>query len=210
MKTKTQAGLLAALAAVSMATAAGAQICVGFPTGDRQFTLGVGLLFPQGAQAGDVWHVEGSANPLGPLGLFGSVTFFDDGLAGAQSYAAGVAWELVPVAPAGACPTASVENVDLEGVGTAFAIPVGIGFGADVPMSRTVSLNPYLVPAVIFSRFDPDDGLFPGADSESETDFGVSGGVVVSFRTFFFGGTVQHVFDGDSDPTFGVRAGIRL
>lgn len=210
---KRVSGLLAVLAATSLAGAVGAQVCVGLPTVDRQFTVGGFMIFPDGADVGDVWGVEGSANPVGPLSFFGAVTFFsDDGITsfGRKAYGGGAAWEITPAAPIAVCPTVSVEYMSLETLGTALAVPVGIGLGVDLPVTARVGFSPYLVPAVIWSRFDPDDGFHPGEDTESQVDFGMSGGVLVSFGSFFVDGTVQHVFDGESDPVFGFRAGVRL
>ncbi|HYJ78741.1 MAG TPA: hypothetical protein VEW03_03990 [Longimicrobiaceae bacterium] len=212
---KTTVGILAALAAVTAASGASAQICAGFPTGDRQFTFGANLLFPEGAEAGDIWGVEVSYNAQGPLGFFGGVTFFDDGEDSEQSFGAGVAWELVSlgamIGPSvSACPVVSFEYLDIDGFGSALAVPVGVGFGTNLSAGPGFSLSPYIIPAVIFSQFNPDDDLFPGADSESDTNFGIDGGVLLGFGTFFIGGTIQHVFQDDADPTFGIRAGIRL
>ena len=143
-----------------------------------------------------------------PLGFFGAVTFFD-GARDEQRYAVGGVWEITPAAPISVCPNVTVEYADVENGGTAFSIPIGIGLGTDVPLVGA-DFMPYVVPALIWSHFDADDGLFPGVDSESQVDIGVSGGVLLGFGSFFFGGTVQHVFAGGADPVFGIRAGIRL
>src|ERR1700741_562637 len=190
---KTTAGILAALAAVTVASAASAQICVGYPTGDRQFTFGANLQFVDGSDAGDIWGVEASYNAMGPLGFFGGVTFFDDGEDSEESFGAGVAWELVSLGAmigpqVSACPTARFEFLDIEGLGSALAIPFGVGFGTNVSAGPGFSFGPYIVPLAIWSQFNPDDDTFPGADSESEFDFGFDGGVVLSFGTFFLGG----------------------
>lgn len=74
---KTTIGLLAALAAVSVAGAARAQICAGYPTTDRQFAFGANMQFPEGADFGQVWGVEASYNATGLLSFAGGVTFVD-------------------------------------------------------------------------------------------------------------------------------------
>lgn len=211
---KTTVGILAALAAVTVAGAASAQICVGFPTSDRQFTFGANLDFIEDTDVGDIWGVEASYNAMGPLGFFGGVTFFDDGEDSEESFGAGVAWELVSLGAmigpqVSACPTARFEFLDIDGLGSALLVPVGIGFGTNLGAAG-LSLGPYIVPQLIWSQFNPDDDTFPGADSESEVDFGFEGGVVLGFGTFFVGGSIQHIFQDEADPTFGIRAGILL
>lgn len=72
-----------------------------------------------------------------------------------------------------------------------------------------MTISPYVIPQIVYTQFDPDDDNL-GADSESDIQYGVGGGAILGFGTFWLGGTVAHVFEEGVDPTFGIRAGIRL
>jgi hypothetical protein len=213
----TTIGVLAALASVSVAGSAGAQICASFPTVDRQLSFGANVLLTEGVDFGQIWGVEASYNAAGPLSVFGGVTVFDpEGDDNSQdSFGAGLAFELPTVGAmmgpgVSACPRVSVSYTDIEDLGTVWGIPVGFGVGTNLSAGTGLTISPYVIPQVLFTRFEADDdGLIPGAD-ESETSFALEGGAVLGFGTFWIGGLVSHVFEDEQDPTFGIRAGIRL
>ena len=67
--TKT-AGFLAAVATVAFAATADAQICAGYPTGDRGMYFGARADFPEDL---DSYGVEANYNFSGPLGVYGGL-----------------------------------------------------------------------------------------------------------------------------------------
>lgn len=214
-------GTLAVVAALGAAGSAEAQICAGFPTMDRQFSFGAFMGFPEGA---DARGVEASYNAAGPLSVFGSFTVTsaeeDDDLLGGdevdlETFEGGLAFEVPALGRSlgnvSACPVASFQYTDIEGLATVTSIPVGLGLGTSIPVSTgNTSIMPYVVPQVVFTRISADEGLGLGDESESETNFGVRGGALLGLGTLYLGGEVSHLFEDDSDPVFSIRAGIRL
>src|SRR5690349_1847510 len=67
---KKTAGFLAVAAAVAMALPAEAQICAGYPTGDRGLYFGARADFPENV---DSYGVEANYNFSGPLGVYGGL-----------------------------------------------------------------------------------------------------------------------------------------
>ena len=64
---------------------------------------------------------------------------------------------------------------------------------------------PYAIPQIVVVWFSVDD-----LDSDTDTDFGFRGGVLVGVGIIFVGAEVNHTFVEGADPLFGIRAGIRL
>lgn len=214
---KTTIGFLAALAAVSVAGSAGAQICASFPTFDRQFSFGANVLLTEGVDFGEIWGVEASYNAAGPLSVFGGVSITDpEGEDNSQdSYGIGLALELPTVGAAlgtgvSACPRASFNFADVEDLGTLMVIPVGFGVGTNFSGGPGFTVSPYVIPQVLFARFEADDDPIIPVEDESDTNFGIEGGAVLGFGTFWVGGLISHIFEDEAVPTFGIRAGIRL
>lgn len=211
---KKKALVMAALAAATMAGSAGAQVCASYPTVDGGFSLGGRIDFPDEL---DSFGVEGSYNPLGPLSVFGGLNvlsgdgddesedLFFAGLAFATPQLAGM------MGPGGsACPQVRVEYADFDGL-TYLRVPVGLGLGATIATSPSgPTISPYVIPQLVFTRLSAD------GDDESETEFGVRGGALVTFGMFFVGGELNfvggdfNITGGGSDTTFGVRAGVRF
>ena len=204
----TRVGTLTALAVALFAPAAGAQICAGFPTVDRQFSFGASLDFPEG---GDRWGVEASYDLAGPLGVFGGleVTNPDGEGDSFDTYHGGAAFTLLnleaglPLAVS-VCPTAQLGYTDVE-LGSLIQVPIGLGFGTYLSVAPAIPLMPYAIPQIVMSRFEIDD-----VDSETEWDFGFRGGVLVGFGIVFVGGEINHTFVEGADPSFGIRGGIKL
>jgi hypothetical protein len=205
---------IAALAAATLAGSAGAQVCASYPTVDGGFSLGGRIDFPSDL---DSFGVEGSYNPVGALSVFGGLNVLsgDGDDDGEDVFFAGLAFETPRIAGmmgprASACPQVRLEYADFDGI-TFLRVPVGLGLGATFatsPAGPTVS--PYVIPQVVFTRLDVD-----GVD-DSETEFGVRGGALVTFGMFFVGGELNfvggdfNITGGGSDTTFGVRAGVRF
>ena len=204
---------IAALAAATLAGSAQAQVCASYPTVDGGFSLGGRIDFPEDL---DSFGVEGSFNPRGPLSVFGGLNVVsrddvDD--SGQDVFFAGLAFETPQLGAllgptVSACPQARFEFVDLEGA-TAFNIPLGVGFGATLATSPAgPTISPYVIPQLVYTRFELDDEL--GGASESETNFGLRGGALLTFGMFFVGGELNFLAADDSDTTFGIRAGVRF
>lgn len=211
-------GLLAALATLVMTAEAGAQICAGFPTADRQFSFGGSVGFPEDL---DQFGVEASYNASGPLAVFGglTVTSAEEDLGEDDSfdtYRIGAAFDLPAVGQAlgpmgSACPLVAFEWTDVE-IGSITSIPVGFGLGASIPVGGGgTAIMPYAVPQVVFSRFDRDDALGGIVEEDdTETDFAIRGGALFTFGQIFAGAEVNRVFEDFAETVFSVRAGIRL
>lgn len=212
-------GLLAALATLVMTTEAGAQICAGFPTTDRQFSFGGSLGFPEDL---DQFGVEASYNASGPLAVFGglTVTSLEDDVGDGESfdtYRIGAAFDLPAVGQAlgpmvSACPVVAFEWTDIE-VGSITSIPLGFGLGASIPVGGGgTALMPYAVPQVVFSRFSADSDLIDDVlvEDETETDFALRAGALFTFGQIFAGAEVNRIFEDFGETVFSVRAGLRL
>jgi hypothetical protein len=212
---KMIAGALAALATIGAAGGAGAQICAGFPTVDRQGTVGVSTQFPDGADFGDVWGVEGSYNVPGPLSVFGGLTVVQGG--DANSWTAGAALELPRAAAAlgsnvSICPLSSISYTDVDGLASIITIPLALGIGATWTDVSGIGVSPVIAPQVVYSRLSVDDDLGIDEDDLDEEEFnvGIAGNLIVTYRGVWAAGTVAHVFVDDAEPTFGIRLGFRL
>jgi hypothetical protein len=204
---------IAVLAAATLAGSAQAQVCASDPTVDGGFSLGGRIDFPENL---DSFGVEGSYNARGPLSVFGGLDVVtrdgvDDG--GQDVFFAGLALETPRIGSllgprVSACPQVRFAYADTD-AGSAFSIPVGLGFGATLttsPAGPTVS--PYVIPQLVYSRLERDDTL--GGGSESETNFGLRGGALLTFGMFFVGGELNFLAADESDTTFGIRAGVRF
>jgi hypothetical protein len=212
MKKTTLAAAL--VAAATLAGSAQAQVCASFPTVDRGFSLGGRIDFPEGL---DQFGVEASLNAAGPLSVFGGLNVIsgDDDNGGDDSldqFFAGIALETPVLAQmlgprASVCPQARFEYIDTD-IGSFTSIPVGLGIGATYatsPAGPTVS--PYVIPQVVFLRADYENDA---VDNDSETQFGLRGGALVTFGMFFFGGEANYLGGDNSDTTLGIRAGVRF
>jgi hypothetical protein len=213
--------LFALLATLVLAPAAGAQICAGFPTADRQFSFGGSVFFPEEL---DQFSIEASYNLMGPLSLFGGMTILEEEqnvgeIRSDETFEFGAAFDFPAVGqalgagfgvPVSACPVVAVNFTDVEGQGSITRFPLGFGIGASLPVGTNASLLPYVIPQVVFSRFDFDEEIFGQRESESETDFALRAGALVGFGMFYLGGEVGQVFREGRDALFGIRGGIRL
>lgn len=198
-------GIVAAVAAVGFAQVAEAQICAGFPSSERGFYFGARADFPEDL---DSFGVEANYNAAGPLGIYGglnviSLEGFED--SDFNFFNVGVAFEVASLGAfigpqVSVCPVVEFHTTDLDDTG--YAIPIGLGFGGDLG-TPALSIQPYAVPQL----FIINSG---GTNSENSTEFGFRGGVMVGLGMFTVGGELQHIFEENSDPVFGIRAGIRL
>lgn len=205
---------IAVMAAATLAGSAQAQVCASYPTVDNGFSLGGRIDFPDDL---DSFGVEGSYNARGPLSVFAGLNVIS--LDGADSegedvYFAGLAFETPQLASTlgpqfSVCPQARVQYLDTE-IGSFVDIPVGLGIGATLATSPGgATISPYVIPQVVFSRFNSDSD--PGVDADgSDTNFGVRGGALVTLGMFYVGGEVNFLAADNSDSVFGLRAGVRF
>ncbi|HEX6368346.1 MAG TPA: hypothetical protein VF006_05405 [Longimicrobium sp.] len=216
--TKT-AGFLAAVATVALAATAEAQICAGYPTGDRGMYFGGRADFPENL---DSYGVEANYNFSGPLGVYAGLNVIsaeedtgDDDDSEDELFA-GVAFEManlgLMVGPrVSACLVGEVRNISDDDV-TYNEFPIGLGIGASLGVPG-IPVSGYVQPQLVITRVSVED-----VDSETETNFGIKAGANIGFGLFSIGGEVRHLFlDADDlmsiireETTFGIRAGIRL
>jgi hypothetical protein len=206
--------LMAAAATFALAGSAQAQVCAGFPSSERGFYFGGRADFPEDI---DSYGVEAAYNAAGPLSVWGGLNVLsaeDDGGddESVNEFRVGAAFEIASLGAMlgpqfSVCPGAEVSWISEDDV-TAMQIPIGLGLGADLGTGAGPAISAYAIPALVISRLDvPDDS---GFDDETETDFGIRGGVNVGFGIVTVGGEVQHLFVDDADPVFGIRFGVRL
>lgn len=199
-----------ALAAVCIAAAAEAQVCVGYPTADRELTIGGNVQFPDGL---DLAGVEMSYNLPGPLAVAGGAAVVS--LEGAESLlgqgvAAMASYDLLGSSTGSGgqvCPFAGLGHTWLDEPGSTTSLSAGLGLGINLSMGRSFGLYPYVAPQVVFSEANFEDE-YRGLD-ESSTDVVITGGVLIGLGRVWIGPVVTHLLEGDGDPVFGIRAGIR-
>lgn len=215
---KKTAGFLAAVATVALAGTAQAQICAGYPTGDRGMYFGGRVDFPENL---DSYGVEANYNFSGPLGVYGGLNVIsaeDDAAGGDDSndeLFAGVAFEALNlglmIGPrVSACLVGEIRNIDYEN-GTYNEFPIGLGIGGSLGVPG-IPISAYVQPQVVISQIDI------GTVDDTETNFGIKAGANIGFGLISVGGEVRHLFIEDTDlvgavrneTTFGIRAGIRL
>lgn len=216
--TKT-AGFLAAVATVALASTAQAQICAGYPTGDRGMYFGGRADFPEDL---DSYGVEANYNFSGPLGVYGGLNVIsaedevDEDDDSEDELFAGVAFEFanlgLMIGPrVSSCLVGEVRNISDDDV-SYNEFPIGLGIGASLGVPG-IPVSGYVQPQLIITRVSVED-----LDSETETNFGVKAGANIGFGLITVGGEVRHIFSDEDDligiirdeTTFGIRAGIRL
>jgi hypothetical protein len=213
---KKTAGFLAVAAAVAMALPAEAQICAGYPTGDRGLYFGARADFPDNV---DSYGVEANYNFSGPLGVYGGLNVLsaedeDDGDESQDELYAGVAFEAASlglmIGPrVSACLVGEVRDISEDDVSYQ-EFPIGLGIGASLGVPG-VPVSGYVQPQLVISRISIDD-----IGDETDTSFGVKAGANVGFGLITIGGEVRHLFIDEEDlvlrdeTTFGIRAGIRF
>ena len=204
---KTTSALAAAAAALVLAGSASAQVCAGFPTHDGQGSIGAFANFPSGF---DQYGAEVSYNTTGPFAINGGFIYSSDDDENLSTFRVGAAYDLAPLVGSllpgiSICPNVRADYTSDAGI-TLWEVPIGVGFGATLPVgSPDMTLTPYVIPALVWQRFNAGAAL-----KETETDFGIRGGVDLNFDRFFLGGMVEWVDQTGSDAVFGVRAGIKF
>jgi len=185
MTRSTRGATLAVLAVLGLAGGLEAQVFglpvrnAGVATG---FTIGADLGFPNG-DAGKGWAVGATgALGLGPLGVTGSVARWDPKDADAlSSVGATVNLKIFggPLIPLSVTAQAGLAYATQDG-GTLgdtklLHVPLGIGFALTIP-NPVLAIKPWVAPRIDLLRSSPDN-----ADSDTDSNFGVSGGIDLSF-----------------------------
>ena len=215
---KATAGFVAVAATLTLAGTAQAQVCAGYPTGDRGMYFGGRADFPENT---DSFGVEANYNFSGPLGFYGGLNVIsaeDSDDDGRDELFAGVAFEVASlglgIGPSvSICPVAELRSLDYPGDDSYTEIPIGLGIGGSLGVPL-VPVSGYVQPQVVISKVNV------GALDETETNFGVKAGANIGFGMLSVGGEVRHLFVDDTDivaaipgrgdTTFGIRVGIRL
>jgi hypothetical protein len=204
--TKFDVALAFGLVALAPLSAA-AQTCAGVPLLHRQSVVSAGMSFPDNASGYGVAAASKLSDHF-TLGANYTLTTFDSELGDVPSMnqvGLSGAYEFSTPAAAGApslalCPVVGATYAKWDQLDV-FSVPVGAALGVAVPVADgAVTLNPYAVPQVVWSRASTD-----GA-SDSNTDFGFSAGANAIFNKFLVGGALSKV--GDSDVVFGIQVGL--
>ena len=151
----------------------------GVPTG---LTLAADFGFPNG-DAGKGWAVGASGTlGLGPLGVTGSVGRWDP-RAGDAFSSVGATGNLKifggPLIPLSVTAQAGLaygtQDDAVAGDTKRLHVPLGVGFTLTIP-NPVLAIKPWLAPRIDLVRSSPSTG-----DSDTDSNFGVSGGIDLSF-----------------------------
>jgi hypothetical protein len=193
-----------ALAAVWIASAAEAQICAGFPTADREFTIGGNVQFPEG-----LYHrgAEISYNLPGPLSVAGGaavVSLEDERPLVAQGVSAMASYHLLGSSTGAGgqvCPFVGLGYTWSDDFGTSSSLSGGLGLGINISMGRNFGVYPYIAPQVVLASASFEDG--------SSTATAISGGLIIGVGPVWIGPVATRLIEGDGDVVYGIRAGLR-
>jgi hypothetical protein len=192
-----------------LAAPAQAQRCFGFSAPERGLYLGGRADFPQNAHS---YGAEADYNVAGPLGLYAGLDVVSDGKESTNDYHLGAAFEIVSLGAqigphVSICPVVEVSWASQNDF-SIIQLPIGLGIGTDVRTSIG-GVEPFAIGQIVHTRLDVPDARTDFSDFVN-TRVGFRAGVNVTRNKFLLGGQVQHVFGFGSDPTFAVRAGLRL
>jgi opacity protein-like surface antigen len=192
----------------------------GLPVYNIGVPRGIGLYgdvgFPNDAAGGGtVFGVTGRAG-LGPFGVTATLSSYDSDAPGAGEASVGgtLNYKLLggPLVPLSATLQAGVSYVKAGFEGAfipedpvlpsvhAYHFPIGIGFALVIP-NPVLSIHPWLAPRVDIARLSSE------SDSETNTNFGLSGGIEFNLLNGFgVQAAYDRVFSGKRDDlsTFGI------
>ena len=85
------------------------------------------------------------------------------------------------------------------------SIPFGIGFGTTLPVGSggSAGLTPYVIPQFVHVRASFDDF----DETDSDTQFGLTGGATLNAGALIIGGSVSKIFEDESDSVILVFLG---
>lgn len=195
------------------ASEATAQSCIGMPIANGQRALSFGVGFPEG---GSSYQARLDVNTLGPVAAHVGYTRSEfDGVAGANNtVAAGAAYQIAAQLPVSVCPAAQVGYSFTTGTpseATRLDVPLGIGLGTRLEMGAGMSLVPYVMPQVTFSRISTPAGN--ETLNSSQTAYGATVGAAVDFGPFYTGvdlSTTRIVDVPGTNQQVGLRLGVKF
>jgi hypothetical protein len=156
----------------------------GVPTG---LTLAADFGFPN-RDAGKGWAVGASGSlGLGPLGVTGSVARWDPRGGGAFSSVGATGnlkvfgGPLIPISVTAQAGLAYGRQEDelSDAEVKLLHVPLGVGFALTIP-NPVLAIKPWVAPRIDLVRSSPSIGGISG-DSNTSSNFGVSGGIDLSF-----------------------------
>ncbi len=175
--------------------------CVGNPARDGEGTIGGGVTFGDDA----ITYAMGFSYNTRSAVAFGFGAAFAD-IEDVESDAFGVGGDLTfkaVTSPVSLCPAfgigySRIEDVDID----IWTVPIGVGLGYAVETDAGLRVIPNVQPQFLLIH------LRGFGESETETEFGLTAGVTFAGdRLFGDLGFLVTTID-DSDPTFGVGAGV--
>jgi hypothetical protein len=180
---------------------ADAQVCIGFPTTGGQMAAAFTANFPTG---GNTFGGEFNYNFPGPGSVFaGIATQSPENEETRTSVGGGASFELAALTaalPAGisACPVLAV-SATFQGDDTWTSFPIGVGFGATLPLGEAgLSLSPYVVPQFVIRTGD-----------NSSNDFFLEGGALLNITpSIYAGATVNRLFIDGQKSELGLKIGV--
>lgn len=192
-------GAVVAFALVFVAVPASAQLWRGAPAG-QALGIGVNAGFPDGYDTYGAEVFKG----LGQLEVGAEYTLLKGDDDSEHVFGGNVGFKAIEAQDGliAAGPVAGVAYNSFDN-GSSIQVPIGVSVLARVPAGSGISIQPYAVPGLYWTRVSFD---VPGGDSESDSnsDFGFRAGANVVIENIVFGGSYQKV--GDFDGIFSVNA----
>ena len=196
-----------AIALATVPAALDAQACVGIPVAESHnaFTAGVG--FPENATS---YGAELRRNVAGPVAVAASYSLssYDNVEPKQHSFGVEADYE-VPGLSFSACPLVGLGYSRMSEDGSSLSVlsvPVGVGFGKSIQLSRSAALVPHVVPQWVWSRATFD--LLGEEISDNDSSLAAVFGATVATPRFYFGGRVLWTDQDNVDPTFSLIAGL--
>jgi hypothetical protein len=201
-------GLMAALVllALFVATPALGQAWRGVPLPQMQTGIGANAAFPD---YGNLFGLEAFRRlEMFTVGAeYGLSTFEGDassahrvGVNGALDLALALDTLGVRLAPVAGISYSIMEDINV------LQVPVGASIAYIVSLTPDMSVVPYAVPRLLWSRISYDEDVGDGdIDATTDTDFGFTVGGNLMIRNLFVGLSFGKV--GDGDGLFGINAG---
>lgn len=186
MRFRTRLIALVALGAAGSTGGLAAQV-IGLPVRNAGIGTGIGIAADFGLPNGDAGKgiavgVTGAIG-LGPLGVTGSVATWNPKGPGGSVESLGLTGNLKvfggPLIPVSVTLQAGAARYRVGGESN-WHVPIGVGLALTIP-NPVFSIKPWLAPRLDLSRTKLAGGPGSPSSSETETDFGISGGVDFGF-----------------------------
>lgn len=208
-------GIAAALGLAVASARPGAAQVLGLPVYNSGIPTGLGLYgdvaFPNDPAGGGTTVAATARLGVGRFGLTGTAAYLDTPGSGDNVTGVGgtVNYKLLggPLVPLTVTLQGGLGYAKLAGEVKDYRVPVGLGFGLTIP-NPVLAIKPWLAPRVDVTRVSRP----APASSDTETHFGLSGGVELNFLGGFgLHATYDRVFlEGDDPGIFAVGAHYSL